>query len=67
MAGRCLSADSMAHASARVATSGAMMGQAAGIAAAVAATNDCDARDVDPADVRRIVTERGGRLDRGGA
>lgn len=67
MAGRCLSADSMAHASARVATSGAMMGQAVGIAAALAATNDCDARDVDPADVRRIVTERGGRLDRGGA
>ncbi|MFO7899728.1 MAG: FAD-dependent oxidoreductase [Planctomycetota bacterium] len=63
MAGRCLSADAMAHASARVAPTGAMMGQAVGIAAALAARNGCGPRDVDPAEVRRIVIERGGRLD----
>ncbi|MFW6107578.1 MAG: FAD-dependent oxidoreductase [bacterium] len=63
MAGRCLSADTMAHASARVAPTGAMMGQAVGTAARLAAAGDCDARDVDPAEVHRIVIERGGRLD----
>ncbi len=63
MAGRNLSADREVQSSARVATSGAMMGQAAGIAAALAAANDTDPRQLDPADVRRIVIERGGRLD----
>jgi hypothetical protein len=63
MAGRCLSADSLAHASARVAPCAAMMGQAAGIAAAQAAQRDLPAHDVNPADVCATVTARGGRLD----
>ena len=63
MAGRCLSADQLALSSARVATTGAMMGQAAGIAAAAAAKADCDAREVDAAEVRRTVEARGARLE----
>ena len=63
MAGRCMSADQLALSSARVATSGSMMGQAAGIAAAMAATGGCDPRDLDPADVRREVVARGAGLD----
>ncbi len=63
MAGRCFSGDQMALGSARVATSAAMMGQAAGIAAARAAQAGCDARGVDPAEVARIVARRGGRLE----
>jgi hypothetical protein len=63
MAGRNLSADQLALSSARVSTCAAMMGQAAGIAAAMAAGNNCDPRDLDPADVRRVVRERGADLD----
>lgn len=63
MAGRNLSADQLALSSARVSTSAAMMGQAAGIAAAMAAGKTCDPRDLDPADVRRAVIERGAKLD----
>lgn len=63
MAGRNLSADQLALSSARVSTSGTMMGQAAGIAGAMAAANDCDPRDLDPADVRRVVIERGADLE----
>jgi len=63
MAGRNLSADQLALSSARVSTSGAMMGQAAGIAAAMAAGKRCDPRDLDPAEVRRIVIQRGAELD----
>jgi hypothetical protein len=63
MAGRNLSADREVQSSARVATSGAMMGQAAGIAAALAAAGNVSPRRLDPADVRRVVIERGGRLD----
>ena len=62
MAGRNLSADQLALSSARVSTSAAMMGQAAGIAAALAAGKTCDPRDLDPADVRRVVVERGAEL-----
>jgi hypothetical protein len=63
MAGRNLSADQLALSSARVSTSAAMMGQAAGIAAAMAARGDCDPRDVDPQDVQRVVKQRGADLD----
>ncbi|MCU0871238.1 MAG: FAD-dependent oxidoreductase [Pirellulaceae bacterium] len=65
MAGRSLSADQLALSSARVSTSAAMMGQAAGIAAALAARKACDPRDLDPADVRRVVIERGAELEVG--
>ncbi len=63
MAGRCFSADQLALSSARVSTTGAMMGQAAGIAAALAVQKQCDPRDLDPADVRRIVLKRGADLE----
>ena len=62
-AGRCLSADQLAMSSARVMTSCAMMGQAAGIAAAMASTKGCDPRDLDYGEIRRQVEERGARLE----
>ena len=63
MAGRCFSADQLALSSARVSTTCSMMGQAAGIAAAMAAERTCDVRKLDYADIRRLVVERGARLD----
>jgi hypothetical protein len=63
MAGRCFSADQLALSSARVSTTASMMGQAVGIAAALAAQEGCRSCDIAPSDVRRTVTERGGRLD----
>ncbi|MFH1921060.1 MAG: FAD-dependent oxidoreductase [Planctomycetota bacterium] len=52
----------MALSSARVTTSCSMMGQAAGITAALGAERNCDPRRIDPADVRRIVESRGADL-----
>lgn len=62
-AGRCFSADQLALSSARVSTTCSMMGQAAGIAAALAAQRNTDVRAVDPTEVRRIVEERGANLE----
>lgn len=62
-AGRCFSADQLALSSARVSTTCSMMGQAAGIAAALCAEKQCDLRQLDPSDVRRIVERRGARLE----
>ena len=62
MAGRCFSADQLALSSARVSTTCSMMGQAAGITAALCGRKQCDPRDVDPKEVKRIVIARGGRL-----
>jgi len=64
-AGRCFSADQLALSSARVSTTCAMMGQAAGIAAAMAIQRDCDLRDLDPREVRKMVEARGARLEVG--
>ncbi|MGD8239783.1 MAG: FAD-dependent oxidoreductase [Armatimonadota bacterium] len=61
-AGRCFSADQLALSSARVTTSSSMMGQAAGIAAAMAVRQGCDPRGLDPTDVRKAVEARGARL-----
>jgi hypothetical protein len=58
-AGRCLSAEQLALSSARVMTTCAMMGQAAGIAAAFGAKGG----GVDYAEVRREVEARGARLE----
>jgi len=63
MAGRNFSADQLALSSARVSTCATMMGQAAGIAAAMAAGRNCNPRDLEPADVRREVIQRGADLD----
>lgn len=62
MAGRCFSAEQLALSSARVSTSCSMMGQAAGIAAALSVQKQCDVRKLDPQAVRRIIEERGARL-----
>ena len=62
-AGRCFSADQLALSSARVSTTCSMLGQAAGIAAALACQQDCDPRKLDPAEVRKIVESRGARLE----
>lgn len=62
-AGRCFSADQLALSSARVSTTASMTGQAAGLAAALAARRGADLRSLDPAEVRRLVEERGARLD----
>ena len=62
MAGRCFSADQLALSSARVSTTCSMMGQAAGIAATTSVQNACDPRDLDYAQVRRVVEERGAQL-----
>ncbi len=59
MAGRCFSADQLALSSARVSTTCSMMGQAAGIAAAMSVQNNCDPRDLEAAKVRRVVEQRG--------
>jgi FAD dependent oxidoreductase len=61
-AGRCLSADQLALSSARVMTTCSMMGQAAGIACAMAVAKSTDAANVDPLEVRRIVEQRGAKL-----
>jgi hypothetical protein len=63
MAGRGFYCDKLALSSARVSTSGSMMGQAAGIAAAMAAARDCDIRNLDPGEIRKAIELRGGKLD----
>ncbi len=63
MAGRCFSCDQLALSSARVSTTGAMMGQAAGIAAALALEKGCDVRDLDATAVQEIVKVRDARLE----
>jgi hypothetical protein len=62
MAGRCFSADQLTLSSARVSTSGAMMGQAAGISAALAVKRNCQVREIDVGDIIAVVKEKGGYL-----
>ncbi len=63
MAGRCFSADQLALSSARVSTSGSMMGQAAGIAAAMCAKQNVEARKVDYKLLRKEIESRGANLE----
>jgi len=63
MAGRCFSADQLALSSARVSTTGSMMGQSVGITAAICAARSCFPRDVNSREVRKIVQQRGGELE----
>jgi len=62
VAGRCFSADQLAMSSARVTTTCSMMGQAAGIAAAMAVQQRRTPRELDPLAVRRLVEGRGAQL-----
>lgn len=63
VAGRCLSADQLALSSARVMTTCAMMGQAAGIAAALASEKRATLQALDYAEVRKMVEQRGAVLN----
>ena len=62
-AGRCFSADQLALSSARVMTTGSMLGQAAGIAAAMSVERRCAPRDLDFSAVRNIVEAHGAKLE----
>ncbi|HUW63007.1 MAG TPA: FAD-dependent oxidoreductase [Candidatus Bathyarchaeia archaeon] len=62
VAGRCFSADQLALSSARVMTTCAMMGQAAGIGAAMAAKTEPIVSALNGADVRRAVEKNGAVL-----
>ncbi len=64
MAGRCLSADQLALSSARVTTTCAMTGQAAGICAALSLEKNTDIRGVSAAEVRNIMAQNGAILDK---
>ena len=63
MAGRCMSADQLALSSARVSTSCSMMGQATGIAAAMAVYLKTKVRNLDYTDIIKEVLKRGAQLD----
>jgi len=63
MAGRCFSAEQLALSSARVSTSCSMMGQAAGIAAAMAVNNKTKIRNLDYTEIKNEVLTRGAQLD----
>ncbi len=63
MAGRCMSADQLALSSARVSTSSSMMGQATGIAAAMAVLKKTKIRNLDYNEIKQEVLRRGAQLD----
>lgn len=62
VAGRCLSADADALASVRVVAPCLALGQAAGVAAALAARGDGDVAAVEPAAIRSTLRAQGARL-----
>ena len=59
VAGRCISGTHRAHASYRVMTPCMAMGEAAGVAAALAAAHGVAPREVAPADIRAMLAKRG--------
>jgi FAD dependent oxidoreductase len=62
VAGRCLSASHDAHASVRSIGQCLAMGQAAGVAAALAAESRIDPRSIDPTELRHRLTQMGAIL-----
>ena len=66
MAGRCMSADQLALSSARTMTTCAMMGQAAGTAAAWSVVRQVGPRDLDGTELRARLEERGADLSLAG-
>jgi hypothetical protein len=62
LAGRCISATHEALASTRVIAPSMVQGEAAGVAAALAAQKGLTVRGIDVAEVRRILSERGAFL-----
>jgi hypothetical protein len=65
VAGRCLSADHGAHASARVAAQCFVMGEAAGTAAALATRTDTAMAEIDVNELRDSLVAEGALLDEG--
>jgi len=63
MAGRCFSAEQLALSSARVSTTCSMMGQATGIAAAMAVNYKNKIRNLDFTEIKNEVLSRGAQLD----
>ena len=63
MAGRCLSADRVAHSSARVMGTCMAMGQAAGTAAALCVKEDILPKQLEVSELRRVLKEQGAILD----
>lgn len=63
VAGRCFSADQLALSSARVMTTGAMLGQAAGYAAAICVEKNVYLQDLDYLDVRQQVEKTNAILE----
>ena len=63
MAGRCLSADRVAHSSARVMGTCMAMGQAVGTAAAFCVKDNCCPRELDVAQLRETLRQQGAILD----
>ncbi len=63
LAGRCFSADQLALSSARVMPTCAMMGQAAGLAAAWSVQRGCALRDLDGRELGQRIQDRGANLD----
>ena len=61
-AGRCISGTHRAHASYRVMTPCMAMGEAVGVAAALAVKNGTTPRQIPAAEIRRILTDRGVEL-----
>lgn len=62
IAGKCVSADFFAHASARVQATSMAMGQAAGAAAAIAVLKGVEPVDLNTEDVKKAVVKLGGIL-----
>lgn len=58
-AGRCISGTHRAHASYRVMTPCMAMGEAVGVAAALAVKDGVTPRQVKPADIRAVLAKRG--------
>ena len=63
MAGRCLSADRVAHSSARVMGTCMAMGQAVGTAAALSIRGNCCPGEVDTVELRKTLKQQGAILD----
>ncbi|MDQ0297347.1 MULTISPECIES: FAD-dependent oxidoreductase [Streptomyces] len=62
VAGRCISVDREALGSARVGATCAATGQAAGVAAALAATGKKQPRELDTNEIRTAIRDQGGRV-----
>ena len=63
MAGRCVTTDTKAHMSTRNVPGCQVMGQGAGVAAALCAKKNCTSRELPYAELREVLLEQGVILD----